>query len=610
VTLSFLKQRNGFARKVQPESRMESAMMQAETTMLPDWLNDPGLFDNLTVPSHFADVYIAKYNAGGIIQWAKTAGGSLIDQANDVATDASGNSYVVGSIQTNNVNPTVTFDNITLTGHGSYDWFIAKYNAAGNLIWVKNEGSSLGDFAWGVCLDPSGDVVVCGEFSVISSGGADVFVAKYNTQGSLMWLKRGGGIGTDEAQSVVIDGAGNIALAGNFQNTATFGINSVTAAGLGDAVITKFDASGNNLWVRKGGGNISFVADKAYSITADGAQNFYITGEYTGTATFDNLSVTNTGASGTDIFIAKYNNSGTIQWLHHGGGTYDDKGYAIAADTSGDTFVTGFADSGPGVVFDTISLLPLGNEYIFFAKYNAAGDILYVKQYGAGSGQDIDVLNNGCLYFGGGVSKSNSGNEFDTIDLVYVDRNAFSGEFCDPIVPCAIPTGLMVNKITASSAKIHWDAVPGAQSYSVQYRKQGANNWKTKASSSANKKISNLLPSTTYEYHLATVCANGTSDYSPIQIFTTAPLKLSAVMEEALINVYPNPAHGTFRIKLNGLSDNVQVVIYDTNGKLLYIKQGTAMEEIDVNLPSSFHGLACIRVIDGAESVSKTILIQ
>ena len=410
-------------------------------------VGNPGLFDSLTVSSHFADVFIAKYSNTGEVLWAKTAGGELIDQGYEIASDASGNSYVVGAIQTNSVFPTVTFDTVSLTGNGSFDWFIAKYDASGNLLWVKNEGSTLGDFAFGVALDPSGSVLVCGEFSstmtvngttLLSAGGVDVFIARYSPDGTLIWIKQAGGTGSDEAQTITTDAAGNIAIAGNFQNTATFGSNSVTAAGLGDAFIAKYDSSGNNIWVRAGGGNVSFVSDRAYSISADGSDNFYITGEFSGEGTFDGFSVSNTGTSGTDIFIAKYNSDGEIQWLHHAGGLSDDKGYAIDADAAGNTFVTGFADSGPNVAFDSISLPPRGNEYVFLAKFNTAGDALYVKQYAAGLGMDIHVLNNGCLFFGGGASPD-AGNEFDSIDLVYVDRSAFMGEFCESVATASEP---------------------------------------------------------------------------------------------------------------------------------------------------------------------------
>ena len=80
-------------------------------------VSNPGLFDNLTIPCNASDVFVAKYDPIGGLIWAKTAGGALLDQGYDIATDASGNSYVVGAIQTNGIYPTVTFDGITLTGH-------------------------------------------------------------------------------------------------------------------------------------------------------------------------------------------------------------------------------------------------------------------------------------------------------------------------------------------------------------------------------------------------------------------------------------------------------------------------------------------------------------
>ena len=103
-------------------------------------ISNPALFDNLTIPCNASDVFVAKYDPTGGLVWAKTAGGPLLDQGYDIATDASGNSYVVGAIQTNGLYPTVTFDAITLTGHGDYDWFIAKYDTNGSVVWAKNAG--------------------------------------------------------------------------------------------------------------------------------------------------------------------------------------------------------------------------------------------------------------------------------------------------------------------------------------------------------------------------------------------------------------------------------------------------------------------------------------
>ena len=496
-------------------------------------ISNPGLFDNLVIPCNVSDVFLAKYDTSGNIQWANVGGGELLDQGNEVVTDASGNSYVVGAIQTNTLHPTAKFDDITLTGNGDYDWLIVKYNTNGQVVWAKNYGSPLGDFADGVALDSAGNVYVTGYFSstmtvqgvtVTSKGIFDIFLAKLDTNGTLLWLKTAGGTGSDQAHGVVVDGAGNLGISGEFQGTATFGTRTLKAAGLGDAFIAKYDAAGNNLWVHGGGSTTSFVGDPAKAIAVDAINNFYITGDYTGSATFDGLSVTNTGTSGTDIFLAKYNSNGAIQWLHHAGGPVSDKGYSIGADAAGNTWVSGFAGSGTGVVFDTITLPPIGNEYIFLAKYDPSGVVQYVKQYAAGSGQDVHVLGGGVVYLNGGASKSNSGNEFDNISLLYVDRGGFICQFSEVTDPgCEPPAGVTASRITSKSATISWTAVPGAVSYSLQYRKAGTTRWKTKSATSTIGKIKNLLPATSYEYQVATVCSTDTSPYSPTQVFTTMP---------------------------------------------------------------------------------------
>ena len=120
-----------------------------QNTYTTGMVSNPGLFDNVTIPCNASDVFVAKYEPTGGLIWAKTAGGPLLDQGYDIATDTTGNSYVVGAIQTNGIYPTVTFDAITLTGHGDYDWFIAKYDANGSVVWAKNGGGhSRGHGLW------------------------------------------------------------------------------------------------------------------------------------------------------------------------------------------------------------------------------------------------------------------------------------------------------------------------------------------------------------------------------------------------------------------------------------------------------------------------------
>jgi len=81
-------------------------------------VSNPALFDGLTIPCNAPDIFVVKYGPTAGLIWAKIAGGPLLDHGYNIATDTGGNSYVVGAIQTNGIYPTVSFDTITLTGHG------------------------------------------------------------------------------------------------------------------------------------------------------------------------------------------------------------------------------------------------------------------------------------------------------------------------------------------------------------------------------------------------------------------------------------------------------------------------------------------------------------
>ena len=70
-----------------------------QNTYATGMVSDPGLFDNITIPCHASDVFVAKYEPTGGLVWAKTAGGPLLDHGYDIATDTTGNSYVVGAIR-------------------------------------------------------------------------------------------------------------------------------------------------------------------------------------------------------------------------------------------------------------------------------------------------------------------------------------------------------------------------------------------------------------------------------------------------------------------------------------------------------------------------------
>ncbi|MVM41629.1 hypothetical protein GO730_34770 [Spirosoma sp. HMF3257] len=334
---------------------------------------------------------------------------------------------------------------------------MAKYDASGSLIWARRAGGSSNDDSYGIAVD-NGGVYITGTFwgtpnfntpsspasnTLTSAGTIDIFVAKYDASGSLVWARRAGGIGGDYGIGIAVNNS-EVYVTGAFMGTANFNTpsspasNTLTSAGAEDIFVAKYDASGNLIWARRAGANS--VNNSGSGIAVDNS-GVYITGYFNGTADFNTPSspASNTLASAgaTDIFVAKYDASGSLVWARRAGGSSNnDFGNGIAVD-NGEVYVTG---SISGIAnFNTPSspasntLTVAGSFDIFVAKYDASGNLVWARRAG---GSNIDS--------GSGIAVNNSG--------VYV-TGAFQGttDFNTPSSP-ASNTLTSAGAMTSSSA--------------------------------------------------------------------------------------------------------------------------------------------------------------
>lgn len=280
----------------------------------------------------------------------------------DIALDAENNMYVAGSFF-----GTAGFGDSTAAAAGSYDAFVAKYNANGTLQWIRSWGGSGYDEARGVAIDPEGNVLVTGDYygtisigahTVKSTGDADVFIARFSTNGEAQWLQSAGSTGGERGHDLAVDGAGNVYVTGEFQGTAHFGQVSRQSAGEFDVFIAKYSRNGALQWAESAGGG---QRETGYGIIADRRTgDLYVTGAYFGTTAFG--STTTTSAGDADVFFAKYNTHGALQWMRSAGGSGDDTGRDLALDPSGHVFLTGQAG---------------GETKGFLTKYDADGNSLW-----------------------------------------------------------------------------------------------------------------------------------------------------------------------------------------------------------------------------------------
>jgi hypothetical protein len=363
---------------------------------------------NANAGSH--DIFVTKYDENGNVLWAMRNGGSNNDYAQSIAVDDSGNVYVSGYF----TSPTITFGTTTLLSAGSTDVFIVKYDGSGNVIWATGAGGSGGDYAQSIAADASGNVYMTGYFDsatltfgttvLTNAGSSNIFIAKYDGNGNVIWATHYGGSSNDYAVSITANSSGKVYITGYFNSpTLSFGSTILNNVSNHDIFVVKFDANGNVLWAKSNGGS---GGDYGQSIAADGSGNVYVTGYFISpTITFGTTTLNNVG--GSDIFIAKYDGSGNILWATSNGGSATDAGDCVAADASGNVYVTGYFNSS-SLTFGTTTLINAGSYDVFTVKYDVNGNILWSTGNGGAS-----------LEGGDGIAADNLGN-------VYVTGYSFS----------------------------------------------------------------------------------------------------------------------------------------------------------------------------------------
>jgi hypothetical protein len=247
-------------------------------------------------------IYIARYNADGTLDWAKAVtdiAAGMIIELHGVAAAPDGGAYVTGYFE-----DVVTFMGTVLTASGASgsDIFVAKFDGAGNLEWVRQSGCpDNDDFGNDIDVLPDGSAVVVGSFfdcatfsigaldnqTVFSnSSSVDVFIARYAVDGSLSWANSAGGDSDDFGTAIATSPGGDVYITGTFDFGAVFGPGEPGEAYIEDGgfsgyyqlFIARYDGNGAFIWADQGesGGNSDIEAN---SIAATD-NNVYITGAF------------------------------------------------------------------------------------------------------------------------------------------------------------------------------------------------------------------------------------------------------------------------------------------------------------------------------------------
>jgi len=280
---------------------------------------------------------------------------------------------------------------------------LPRQATAQNFQWAITEGGpsaffGSADQGGDIVSDEDGNTYVTGRFAgqavfsgdTVQGGGSnpntsDIFIAKYNTDGVLQWVKTAGGAGTNYANGIELDANYDLIITGRFTSQAIFDTDTVNSFGstfIGDMFVAKYDTAGNFQWVQSGGG---INNDEGFAVTSAPSGDIYVSGFFTGAATFDTVSVTSGGGFTQAMFLAKLNSAGDFLWVEASnttGGTFNNGARGVDVDASGNIYLAGrFSQT---ITFDTITVSSVSSfsSDAFLAKFNSSGSILWIETAG------------------------------------------------------------------------------------------------------------------------------------------------------------------------------------------------------------------------------------
>lgn len=386
-----------------------------------------------------SDIFLIKYSPSGVVLWANSIGGNNDDEGTNVICDSNGNIYITGYFKSTTINFGVISLNNTVQGWG--DFFVAKYDPNGNVIWARSGGGNYGESINSCILDNNQNLILLGNFAsdTLQVGGftlynssaySDILLLKYTSNGYLFSAKSFGGTGDDVGISITIDNNNDFFIIGNYtSDSISFGSSYLVNKGYNDIFVVKLDPILSLIW-NKSIGESGF--DLCHGMSLDNFGNIYLIGEFgSPNLIFDSDTIYNYSTVGRDIFFAKYDYNGNSLWANSVGGFNSEFGNCIKLDSASNIYISGTYESD-SILIDSVVIV--NNHYgfldTFLAKYDPNSNLIWVKSIG---GKSSEHLNSFVVYsendvYCTGWFKSDTLN-INSIDLVNSDTTEYYSDF-------------------------------------------------------------------------------------------------------------------------------------------------------------------------------------
>jgi gliding motility-associated-like protein len=348
------------------------------------------IFGSDTITSSNDAAYLIKYNSAGNVIWSTQLTDSTAQTgSNSVATDITGNIYITGYFYANAWAGAIQLINPHSNNPST---FLIKYNANGNLIWAKWSNTSPSNryaYAYGnsVASDKSGNVFITGEYydttffgayrlTTSITSNANSFIAKYDSNGNVLWAKQSNANKIAEATSVTVDKSGCSYITGLFSDSVSFGITTLSSPNKAACFLVKYSPGGAVLWAKQSiSPSVNTNACIGYAVVTDAAGNPYITGFFSDTVNFGSHTLYSTQLN--SMFLTKYDTSGNVLWAKQS--SLNWQGMSLASDAFNHIYMSGNSDGNPhlfSVGTYSLTTAPSASFASFIAEFDTSGQMM------------------------------------------------------------------------------------------------------------------------------------------------------------------------------------------------------------------------------------------
>ena len=553
-------------------------------------------------------------------EWVNGYGGvDGADIAADASLDSQGNIYVAINFQSQSI----CIGNDTHINSGLGDILLVKFLPSGQVVWTKRFGGTNEDVVTSICINQNNEVFISGYFisqalffgnhQISANGGKDIFLAKLNTSGEVLWATSAGGNNDDISEELATDTNGNVFITGDFQsNTLSFGSTSISrSVGCSDIYLAKYDPSGELQWVNKSSFDYSTSYAEGDVLAIDSQNNiiiggFFADGDYghtggtyirIGTDTISNRHVVNAMPNAhysPTALLVKFDNAGNFI------SGYSDSTYlatkALACDMNNNIYASGYSQFGISIGLTPMAFTIFKTDPDFNLLWRnehldaGVGECTHLASHSDGSIYATGYYANNQMVFQTGTLGVNNylGHRYHEMLLWKIDTLGneewvldFGGILSDKsqvVMPYGNNDLMVVGNYESESVQLG-DHQLTNNSDTGSYHVHASPDWHWR--------------------HSNFFVANYNDEFNTIPTISPdfAPV------------VYPNPSNGLFTISAENIEE---LSVYNINGQLIqhkiFSKQNGLVDEISIDISNEQDGIYLLKVTsDGKPIVSKII---